>query len=281
MLLLHAGGSSLLEDGAWFCVTMVAAGVCTLLIGPGHARGAKARQMLCLAGALLALSVATSPPLDSVSDSLFVAHMLQHMLLLFIVAPLLTLSRVELLLLRVVPKGGPRRRTGRLLERAGRVLGPVPAWLILTATLWAWHLPLLFDAALANGGIHILEHASFITAGFLFCRAVFVERRRYHVTEPVAIGLVFVTMLNANVLGTLLSFSTSVWYSGYIAETHRNLSPLTDQHLAGLAMWLGGTPIFLATLLWLAYSWLREDERTAALNVDTMYTSRRSNESLS
>ena len=280
MLLLHAGGSPLLEDAAWFCTTMIAAAVCTLLVGPGHATGIKARQLLYLAAALLVLSLATSPPLDAWSDSLFVAHMGQHMLLLFIVAPLLALSRVELLLLRAVPKGRYRRHAGRLFERAGRFAGPVPAWLVLTGTLWAWHTPFLFDAALSNSAVHILEHACFITAGFLFCRAVFVERRRYHVTNPIAIGLVFVTMLNANVLGTLLSFSTTVWYSGYAAETHRNLSPLTDQHLAGLAMWLGGTPIFLATLLWLAYGWLREDE-AAALKLDAIYTPRRRDESLS
>ena len=280
MLLLNASGTPLLEDGAWFCVTMIAAGVWTLLVGPGHATGAKAQQLLFLAGALLVLCFATSPPVDAASDSLFVAHMGQHMLLLFIVAPLLAFSRVELLVLRLVPRGSSRRRAGCFLERAGRLAGPLPAWLLLIATLWIWHTPLLFDAALSNSGVHILEHASFITAGYLFCRAVFVERHRYRVTRPAAIGLVFVTMLNANVLGTLLSFSNTVWYSAYAAETQRKLSPLTDQHLAGLAMWLGGTPIFLTTLLWLAYTWLREDEQ-AAVKVDTLYTPARADESLS
>ena len=280
MLLLHAGGSPWLEDGAWFCVTLIAAGVCTLLVGPGHMSGAKGRQVLYLAAGLIVLSIATSPPVDSASDSLFVAHMGQHMLLLFIVAPLLAFSRVELLMLRFVPRGAPRRRAGRGLERVGRLLGPVPSWLILTATLWAWHLPLLFDAALRNSGIHILEHACFIGAGYLFCRAVFVERRRFHVTRPAAIALVFVMMLNTNVLGTLLSLSNTAWYSGYVAEAHRNLSPLGDQHLAGLAMWLGGTPVFLGTLLWLAYTWLSEDEQ-AALKLDAMYTPARRDESFS
>src|SRR5690606_28315352 len=148
------------------------------LVALWHARGTRAqdrrgkavspaarRRRHCFWAGWGALLLVLGTPLDALGEQLFSAHMVQHEVLMLIAAPLLVLSRPSSALLRGAPPS-----LGRLLgvmTRSGgafwRVLTtPFAAWTVHLVVLWAWHLPALFSAGLVHGGVHALQHASFL-----------------------------------------------------------------------------------------------------------------------
>src|SRR5918999_6102845 len=126
----------------------------------GSARGATWLHALAFTGAVLALLGALVTPVEGLGeDYLFSAHMVQHVLLGDI-APLLLLLSLSRVMMRPVT-----RRLMAIERRLGRLAHPVTglvAWLVL---MYVWHIPALYDAALEHPLVHLLEHASFFTAG--------------------------------------------------------------------------------------------------------------------
>jgi cytochrome c oxidase assembly factor CtaG len=129
----------------------------------------------------------------------------------------------------------------------------VTATALHSATIWVWHLPPLFDAALTNRSVHMAQHVSFLVTAMLFWWTTLnssLSRR------GVAAFHLFVTMLALTVLGALLTLSSHSLYLGY--EEHRlfSLSPLEDQQLAGLIMWVPGCAIYAVAALVLLGQWI-------------------------
>ena len=218
----------------------------------------RSRDLLLFCAGWLSLAMALGPPLDPLGGYLFSAHMLQHEILILISAPLLVLSRPGGLLLWGLPASGregfKRLRRQRWLRATWDGLTSAQgAWLLHAAVLWGWHLPALFDASVRNDAVHALQHSSFFLSALLFWWAL-LQRR-----QAGAVLYLFTTAVHSSLLGALLSFSPTVWYSPYLETTRFfGLDPVDDQRLGGLIMWIPAGLVFLAAGLLLTARCLRE-----------------------
>jgi putative membrane protein len=217
-------------------------------------------HVCCFVAGIVSLGVALLPPFDTFADRSLTAHMAQHLVLALVVPALLLLARAETVLLCGVPVRF-RRPLNAILVRTRLVadrgpIAPVLATAFFIAAMWTWHVPWLYDAALEHPLVHAAEHACFLVGGFVFLRELIFERRGGFPGRAV---LVFLTMLGLNILAALLTFSTRPLYPHYSAGAAAGgLSPLADQRLAGLTMWLPGDVVFLGLVLWLVWRWLEE-----------------------
>lgn len=268
-----AHGTGLLADGPrWWLgglrsigsvAAVVAAGV---VFGVGYFRAPQPRTARSPKPRLywsgwLALAVALVSPVHPLGDVLFSAHMAQHELLMIVAAPLIVLGRPGAAYFRAVPAAW-RPAVGRGLHAISparrSLLRPLPAGLIHAAALWVWHLPILFEAALAHPLAHAAQHASFFLSALLFWDSVFfpVGGRQ---ARGGAIVSVFATALHTTVLGALLTCSGRIWYPHYAATTEAwGYAPLEDQQLGGLIMWVPAGVVYLAAGLALFSQWMRE-----------------------
>jgi putative membrane protein len=205
-----------------------------------------------------ALVVALVSPLDALSGALFAAHMVQHLILILIAAPLLVMSDFPLALLWALP-----RRTAhvlargvyhsRIISRGWQVLSsPISAWLSFTIAFWVWHAPRLFESALRDERVHALEHLGFLLAAMLFWQVLLKHTGPNHVHYGMAVPFLFATCLQSTLLGALMTFTSQPWYPYYTDRvTAWGITPLQDQQLAGLIMWMPGSLVF--TLLTIGY----------------------------
>lgn len=221
--------------------------------GVGH--GLPRWRAACFAAGLLTLAASLLSPLHDIGDRLFAAHMLQHMLLMAVAAPLLALGAGPAAAVWTLPRGA-RRRLGAVL-RLGRVLTRLEvATLLQAVALWTWHIPAVYATALASPGMHWLQHASLFGGAMLFWQAVLGRRGR---GQPgAAIACLFLTALHTGLLGVLLTFARVPLYPGQSAAAHDlGLTALGDQQLAGLVMWVPGGVIYAIAALALAAAWIR------------------------
>ena len=234
-----------------------AIGVRALWHRAGSGRGVARAHVVAFAFGLLVLSLALLSPIDTISEALFSVHMAQHLLLVAVAAPLLVLGAPEYVMMWVLPLA-PRRSIARWWHRA-RWVGvcrallthPIVAWSVHVLTLWVWHAPRLYDAALADTRVHVLEHTSFLLTALLFWWSVF----RGRMSLGTSTLYLFAAALQGTLLGALLTLAHRPWYSGHLVSTQAwGLTPLEDQQMAGLIMWV---PAGLVYLLALVPRWVR------------------------
>jgi cytochrome c oxidase assembly factor CtaG len=197
------------------------------------------------------LALALLSPLHLLAERLLSAHMIEHELIMAIAAPLLVLSRPLGPLLWAFPDRWRRTMALTFLAPIGTLLAwlsiPVVATLLHSAVIWAWHVPILFNAALANPWLHILQHVSFLVSAVLFWYAILsVPHDRLGVS---ALQL-FMTMIAMTALGALIALSQQPLYAAY--QGHAELfgwTTLDDQQLAGVIMWVPGCAIYAAAAI--------------------------------
>ncbi|HEX2644452.1 MAG TPA: cytochrome c oxidase assembly protein [Thermoanaerobaculia bacterium] len=235
--------------------------------GPGQ--GIRRWEAAAFGLGWLSLFLALVSPVDTLGDILFSAHMAQHEILMLVAAPLMVLGRPLLVFLWALPPAG-RERAGRWTQTRwvsagwGALTGPFTVWVIHSLALWIWHLPALYQATLTNEPVHFLQHASFFGSAALFWW-VLIHGRYGRLGYGLAVLYVFTTSLHSGVLGALLTFAPSLWYPIYQERTLRwGLSPLEDQQLAGLLMWVPAGVIFIFLGLALFAAWLGESDRRVA-----------------
>ena len=238
----------------------------------GPARiGARARAW-CVAAAISAIAVALLSPLDAASASLASAHMLQHIVLILIAAPLVALGALGGAIVRGAPAGvrwtlGRWRRPLRSIRTASRMLGtPVAAWLAHVGALWFWHASVPYDAAVRNDAVHAVEHLTLTVTAIVFWRSVLPPVGTFRArNDMVGILLVFGMGLQSVFLSALLTFATTPWYGAY-AETVEawGLTRLEDQQIAGAIMWVPAGFIYVGAGLALVVAWIRWSERSSA-----------------
>jgi putative membrane protein len=243
-----------------------AAGVLRVWRRAGVGRGIARWQVATFAGGWLALAIALLSPLDDWSETLFVAHMAQHELLMVVAAPLIALSSPLVALLWACPASARRRSIGLVAHpviAAGwaALTAPPVVWLLHGLALWIWHLPSLYDAALTHEPVHALQHLSFFLTAALFWWTL-VRGRYGRLGYGAAVLYIFATGLHSGVLGALIAFSPNVWYPAYASRSLAwGLTPIQDQQLAGLVMWVPAGVVFVAGGLGFFAAWLRESER--------------------
>jgi cytochrome c oxidase assembly factor CtaG len=141
------------------------------------------------------------------------------------------------------------------------ITGPLTVWLIHGITVWGWHLPVLYEATLRSEFVHALQHTSFLGTALLFWWAL-IYGRFGRMSYGVSVVYVFATALHTSILGALLTFAQHIWYPIYDGRTLAwSLTPIEDQQLGGLIMWIPGGLVFIAVGLGLFAAWIGESER--------------------
>lgn len=224
------------------------------------------QRSLAFFGALVAVAVALQSGIERYDTSLFALHMVQHLLLTMVAAPLVALSGPVTLLLRVA---GPSERRRVILpvlhSRAVRILGhPVVAWLVFAGVAWGTHFSPLFDAALEDRLVHDLEHALLFASGLLFWwPAAGVDPTPWRLSYPARLLYVGLQMPQNTFLSLAIYSANTPLYPHY-ATLARDWgpTPLADQQIAGGIMWVAGDLMFLVVALVLLAAWMQTEERS-------------------
>ncbi len=228
-------------------------GLVRLWSSAGVGRGISLRQAgFFLAGEALLVAALVSP-LDALGSTLQSAHMAQHAILIAFAPPLLLLGRPDAALAWAI---GPRAalRIGRLRMRFAGLAGPFAATALHAAAIWLWHVPALYEAALASEALHWLEHASFFGTALLFWSVALRGARHLH-AAPAAMAASLATVIHSGFLAAILTFAPVLLYPWYDGRAQLwGLTPLEDQQLSGLLMWVPVTPVYLAACLFAAWA---------------------------
>ena len=270
--LLHVGGP---EPGGplythWILDPRVAlfvfgvTGLYLAWVGPLNRRrpGADARPVSAgqvrwfLLGSLITL-IALGPPLDDWSHFFFVgAHMIQHLLLMFVVIPCW---------IKGVPAWVYKPVVDRAWSRWMLLWLPrgVPSFLIVVAIMTLWHLPALYDATLRNETLHTFQHLCFLFAGFLFYWPLMsVVPESPQLSPPVKCIYLVLQTIPAGIIGAAITYAGPGLYPWYENATIRpwGIDLKTDQEIAGLTMWVGMNTLFLGLISIIFLRWATREE---------------------
>ena len=221
-------------------------------------------------GGLAAILVALVSPVDTYENVLFSVHMVQHMLLEMVAAPLIVLSAPITLVLRASGPSARRAILAVLHSQPARWLTfPLVTWFLFAGVNWGWHFSGLYNLALENDLVHYLEHASFLAAALLFWwPAIGPDPQPWRMPHAVRLMYLFLAMPQNSFLGVALLSTQRVLYLHYVTVVRAwGPTPLDDQHLGGTVMWVFGDMVFLAAMLGVVWAWMRfEDARTVRLD---------------
>ena len=230
--------------------------------GPRAAGGWRA---LAFASGVAAMFVALVSPVDHLGEQLASAHMVQHLLLADLAAIGLILGFTKVILRPVT------RRVQRIEQAAGPLAHPAFGVVAYVGVMWLWHVPALYDAAVESAAVHVLQHSCYLGAGFLYWWHLLSPiRSRLRLGGMGPIIYMASTKILVGLLGILLAFAPDLMLTAYEDAGERwGLSPLDDQHVAGLIMGLEQSIIMGIGLAYLFIRMLaeseREDQRAEAL----------------
>jgi len=223
------------------------------------------RARLAFFAGLGVVVLALTGPIDAAVTTSFSVHMVQHLLLTMIAAPLLLLGAPITLALQVWP-GTPRRWLLATLRSApARLLAnPLLAWALFFVVLWGIHVTGLYETALRNDGVHALEHVALLVTALLFWMPIVrADPVPSGLSYPARILYLFVAMPAMAFLGLTIVTSRHVLYPTY-AKADGVARALADQRAAGAIMWAGTMVLIVPALGFVLLDWMRADEREAA-----------------
>ena len=240
---------------------LVLTGAYLLGVGPlrrryGWAEGVSSGQVTVFLLGVLVIFLALLSPLHELGDEyLFSVHMVQHLLLTLIVPPLLLLGTPAWLL-------APLAGHPRVLRVARTVTLPVAAFVLFNVVFAFWHVPALYDLALREREIHILEHLMFLIAGVIMWWPILSPLPQLpRASYLIQMLYLFLLPTVPAILGAVITFSDGLLYTWY-AEAPRiwGISAHTDQQIGGLIMWVPGGLAFLLTLVVVFLVWANKEE---------------------
>ena len=240
------------------------------------------RQVAAFAASLLVLLGTLNGPLHELSDHyLFSAHMVQHLLLTMLFPPLMLYgvpswvargmlgggraggravrSRADLL-----PASPPARQPAQAAQAALFALTrPVVAAALFSSVMAFWHLPVFYEAAMRNHDLHILQHLTFMASAVLMWWPLLSPLPEVpRISYPAQMLYLFMLGIPMSVVGALIALSERLLYPFYL-EVPRlwDLTPLVDQQLGGLIMWVPGGLVFwiVMTVVW--FRWAAREAR--------------------
>jgi putative membrane protein len=222
-------------------------------------------QRALFASGLVTLFFALNGPLHDLSDSfLFSAHMVQHLVLVFVVCPLLVAGTPGEILRPALswPGVGP---VARWLTR------PIMAYVLFNVVFAAWHLPPLYNLAMAEHPVHIVEHVMFLVTGVLMWWPLLSPLPELpRLPYPGQMLYCFLMSIPMSIVAVYVSLADHVLYPAYAAAPRIwALSPLEDQQLGGLIMWIPGAFFIIGVMTVVFFKWAATGEdTTAAAQVD-------------
>ncbi|MBM3667595.1 MAG: cytochrome c oxidase assembly protein [Actinobacteria bacterium] len=210
-------------------------------------------RVLCFGAGILLIAAALVSPIAHMGEELLLAHMAQHLLVADIAAGLIVLGLTGPLLQPLLAI--------RAIDRMRALTHPLIALPLWAASLYIWHIPALYQAALTSEALHALQHACFIGFGILMWMPLFGP-----LPKPdwfgigAKVGYVVGVRMAGTVLGNVFMWSGTVFYPDYAAgEAEFGISPLTDQGIAGVIMVGEGGLLTLGVLAWLFLQWADQD----------------------
>jgi cytochrome c oxidase assembly factor CtaG len=234
--------------------------VAAYLLGwrPSEGRGHRA----AFVAGVVALVLADVSPIHVAAEASLTWHMVQHLVIVGLAAPLIAWSTPGAALLRGIGLGATRsltsarRRAGLSVERMRRLRHPIVRWFVFVLVFWGWHASRLYSLAVENELVHALEHATFVGASVFVWSCVVGPARASGRAEPATrVLVVFLLGLQGVLLSALMIFSPTPWYDVYAGA-----DALGDQHLAGVLMWLPLGVLYTVTGIWAVMAWLGPDD---------------------
>ena len=224
-----------------------------------------AGQRISFFTGLLVIFASLNGPLHDLSDDyLFSAHMVQHLLLTLLIPPLL-LSGVPGSMLRPVLLRPRIASVARFFTRA-----PI-TFAVFNITIAGWHLPPFYNASMAHHGVHILEHLMFMSAAVLMWWPLLSQLPELpRLAYPGQMLYSFLISVPMTIVAVYISMADHVLYPAYAAAPRIfPISPLDDQLIGGLIMWIPGGIIFVIILTVIFFKWnARGEDSTAGAQVD-------------
>lgn len=279
-ILAHAGAASVLPKPTWAGIlrswtfeppvmaVVVAAGA---LYASGVRRvrrrfpGApwpRARTWWFFLG-LAAIVISLESPIDAYSDDFLWVHMIEHILLMSVAAPLLLLGAPVTLALRAASPSVRRRWLNPILHsRAVRAIShPIVAWVLFNGAVVGTHFSPWYEAALVNQTLHDLEHLTYMVTALLFWWvAIARDPHPWHMSPPVRMLFVLVAAPVNTFVALAIYSANHVLYPHYAEVVrHWGPSPLADQHMGGAVMWIVGDLTLLVATVLLAIAWMHHD----------------------
>ena len=217
-------------------------------------------------GGLAAIAIALMSGIGRYDTALFSVHMVQHLLLTLVAAPLIVLGAPVTLLLRATTRATRQSWLLPVLHsRVLRVVGhPAVAWLAFASVMWGSHFSGLFDAALEQPLLHDIEHGLYLAAGLLFWWPVVgLDPSPYRMSHPARVLYAGLQMPQNTFLAVAILFAETPLYLHYVTlGSPWGIDALADQQRAAGIMWLVGDVLFLVAVIGLIAAWMRHDVRT-------------------
>jgi putative membrane protein len=211
------------------------------------------------------LWIALQSPIDAYADTRLSVHMVQHLLLTMVAAPLLVLGAPVMLALRVsTPSFRRRWLLPPLRGRVVRLLtAPTVSWAQFALVLWASHFSPLYEAAVRSNSVHAFEHLLYVCSAALFWSPVVgVDPSPRRLSHPGRLLYLFLAMPQASFLGLAMWGTSRVLYPSYQATL--GAAALDDQRLAGTIMGSAGMLVMVPALGLVLLDWMAREEREAA-----------------
>lgn len=228
------------------------------------------RRTIAFVAGLVTVAFALGEPIDGLADELFWVHMVQHVLLLVVAAPLIVLGAPWMALWRAFPLGLRRPVAGGLarggwaapLRGIARLCGlPVAAFVLMNADILAWHLPAAYDLTLRSNAAHYAEHATFLLLGVIgWAQVIDSPPYRSRLSLPGRGVFALGSMIAGWLLALPMAFAAKPWYAHYAGLHHRpgGISAIADQYLAAGVMWVPASIPWSLGVFWLIYLWVAE-----------------------
>ncbi|MDE3008200.1 MAG: cytochrome c oxidase assembly protein [Acidobacteriota bacterium] len=226
-------------------------------------------RTFCFLGGLLVTFLAVESVVAVFDRTYFADHMIQHLLLIMVAAPLFALSAPLELTYQVLNERGRAVLDGRV---ARALTHPVVAFGLYAVFIPLTHLTSLFNLMLTHEAIHDVEHLGFLVVGYLFFRVAFGRERGVALHPGLRLVFVMVAVPVDTFTGLALAMTSKNPFPAY-----RHLAPrgatatsiLNDVHLGGAIMWIGGDALMLLACVPIAVIWTRyETQRTRALDAE-------------
>lgn len=231
-----------------------------------RARPWPAQRTLAFMFGLLAVIVALDSGVEVYADQLVSIHMVQHLVLTLVAAPLLAAGAPVRLALGATRGAARSRLASTIASLPVRTLAhPPSSWLLFVGVIVGWHLSPLYDLSLRHPLLHELEHVVMLTTAMLFWAQVLGADPLPHRLGALGRLLYLLAAMPAmSVVGVWLVSSHALRYPAYGAPARAlEISPLRDQHVAGVIMW-GADALLGAIALAIACHALLQEERLAA-----------------
>jgi cytochrome c oxidase assembly factor CtaG len=252
----------LVESWIWFGL-----GIWRLSHEVGLRRVTTPLRVAAFAAGLAILAVALLSPIDTIGDSLFWLHMIQHLLLTLAAPPLLVWSRPAIVLLWAFPRR-TRKHVAMALNRIGfsrtvqGLMNPVAVWLLFTGAFLLWHLPGPFQFALDHEAVHDLEHLSFFVTALMFWSVVIAPSTRQRLGYGARLLFLTTNGVLTGFPGALMVLAPRPLYQiQALRSAEWGLTGLQDQQIAGAVMWVVGGFAYVVAGAWLFARWLEAADR--------------------